>query len=314
MTEVVIVVSVDWEGRSLLPENRDAIRRFRRDFPNVPLQHFLNPAYYTPAPADAGQINDFVADILAKEDECGLHIHAWRSLVEASGVTFRSEPTFIDAREEVPRATDDWGFYPSEGGYDVPLNAYDTEDLLKIIATARDILRDQGFDLSPSFRAGGWMSAPNVQAALANLGFRFDCSPVDPQFAIRRFGDMPLCRWLAALWHDIGATSQPRMTPTPEGDIWLVPDNGSLIDYTPVPDFIDVLTRNIARARAEGGNAVVVTGFHQETARLFLDRLAEALRGAEAVAKHHSVPIRFAARMSEVIGVRDGDEELRCLR
>lgn len=148
------------------------------------------------------------------------------------------------------------------------------------------------------------MSAPHVQAALAKLGFRFDCSPVDPQFAIRRFGDMPLCRWLSALWYDFDATSQPRVTTTPEGDIWLVPDNGSLIDYTPAPDFIDVITRNIARARAEEGSAVVVTGFHQETARVFLDRLAEAILGAEAVAKRHSVQLRFAARLSEVIGQR----------
>jgi len=49
MSKIVVVVSVDWEGRSLLAENLELIAAFRQRHPDVPIQHFLNPAYYTRA-------------------------------------------------------------------------------------------------------------------------------------------------------------------------------------------------------------------------------------------------------------------------
>lgn len=302
MAGVTIVVSVDWEGRSLLDENLERIREFRERFAHVPLQHFLNAAYYTKSDADPARATQFIAHTISSGDECGLHVHAWRSLVEAAGVEVRTQPTFIDRASDVPKALDDWEYFAPEDGYDVPLEAYETHEAAAIVRTSRAILTRHGFSIAPSFRAGGWMSGPKVQAALAAENMLYDCSPVYPELAIRRFGDMPLCRWLSELWPGIGDISQPYPAPSGMGYLWLVPDNAGLIDYTPEADFAAILERHFEACEKSGTGSILVTGFHQETARVFLPRLEVALAAAERIAGDRSVPLSFAAQMPKLLG------------
>jgi hypothetical protein len=51
--KVRVVVSVDWEGREIAPNNLEAMKAFRKDYPDIPLQQFLNAAYYTKTGADS---------------------------------------------------------------------------------------------------------------------------------------------------------------------------------------------------------------------------------------------------------------------
>lgn len=93
--KVRIIVSVDWEGDDLQTGNLKAMKNFRRDFPEIPLQQFLNAAYYTKSGADATQVTKAIKSVLLPKDEHGLHIHAWRTLVESSGVNFHINPSFV---------------------------------------------------------------------------------------------------------------------------------------------------------------------------------------------------------------------------
>src|SRR5262249_43072176 len=43
---LLLIVSVDWEGRILTEKNLVAMIEFRRTFPTLPLLHFLNAAYF----------------------------------------------------------------------------------------------------------------------------------------------------------------------------------------------------------------------------------------------------------------------------
>ena len=73
--------------------NLRAFAPFREAHPDVPLTHFLNAAYFTKRDADADKVAEQIQHVLRPIDELGLHIHPWKSLVEAAGVKFRTEPT-----------------------------------------------------------------------------------------------------------------------------------------------------------------------------------------------------------------------------
>lgn len=300
---IVVVVSVDWEGRSLLPENLQLIAAFRRRHADVPLQHLLNPAYYTRPGSNATAATDAIRQALLPHDEHGMHIHAWRSLLAAAGVAPRGSPRFLEDDPPVPKAPDDWGFYPPEDGYDVPLEQFELEELDRVLKTSLEILTTQGFQRAVTFRAGGWMSGPKVQSALAKNGFEIDCSAVDPQFTIRRFGNIALARWLTELWPSTVPTSQPYRSSTPAGALWQVPNNAALVDYTATEELVAIFERNVARWRETSGTPCFIsTGFHQETARTFLYRLDNGIDRMRRIADEHKLPIVFTARPQDFLG------------
>lgn len=301
---LIVVISVDWEGRSLLEENLEAIRAFRQKQSDIPFQHFLNPAYFTRNTADARSTARAIERALLPIDEHGLHVHAWQSLVVAAGVPWRGSPRFIDDSVSVPKAQDDWEYYPAEEGYDVPLETYDTAELEKILATSSELLLANGFRRPTTFRAGGWMSGARVQSALTRQGFEADCSAVDPEPAIRRFGDMPLCRLLSKMWPNIDCTSQPYSISTPAGSLWQVPNNGGLLDYVDGDDIAAMISANLEYF-AEGGNSTrfFSIGFHQETARKFLDRLEPAIDFVRRAASSADLDLVFSARPQDYLPV-----------
>ena len=140
------------------------------------------------------------------------------------------------------------------------------------------------------------MSGPRVQAALCRNGFAFDCSAVNPLLSVRRFGDIPLCRWLMQLWPAIEETSQPYRVTTQEGHLWQVPNNAGLVDYTATDELMSIFENNVARWRpAERKAQIISTGFHQETARKFLQRLDEAIPRMRRIAAESALPLVFAA-------------------
>ena len=85
-----VVVSVDWEGSGFDEEDLAAFRQFRDEFPEVPLTHYLNAAYFTRlTPTDvigAVSTSDKIRAVLRDGDEIGLHVHADGHLLHAAGV------------------------------------------------------------------------------------------------------------------------------------------------------------------------------------------------------------------------------------
>lgn len=286
--KVRIVVSVDWEGEDLTSENLQAMKDFRRDFPDIPLQHFLNAAYYTKPQADAAQITKTVKSVLLPGDEHALHIHAWRSLVESSKVKFRVSPSFVT--EGYSQAD-----CPFDCGVDVPLTAYTVAELRKIISRSVEILQREKFNRPKSFRAGGWQADDNVLEALAAEGFTLDSSATPAEFLQAYWGKYNLYKFVAKLWANTTPTSQPYVYKTSSGlKITELPNNANLCDYMTGSDMFKVFQSNAAALKKDSKKDVYLSiGFHQETAARYLPRIREAIELIRNYAKKNKISIEF---------------------
>jgi len=267
-----IVVSVDWEGSGFDAADLDAFRQFRDDFPNVPLTHFLNPAYFTRlGPNDvvgAVDASDKIRTVLRDGDEIGLHVHADNHLLYAAGVAPKKYPS--------------WDNLPDMTGHTVPLSTFSEEEVRRIVAFSCRTLEQQGFDRPRAFRAGGWHAGHHVLSALVAEGFAVDSSEVPHDWLPGSFGEVE------ELWPNATRVSQPYRL---EGGLVEVPDNGCLADFATCDDMVDSFNAVVRASR--GQPSVLSLGFHQETAAKFLPRLRSALLEIELRAAMQRIPIRY---------------------
>jgi hypothetical protein len=289
---VQIVVSVDWEGRDLLPQNLDAMKSLRRDYPTVRIVQFLNAAYFTKPGASATTVRDQIKSTLLPTDDLGLHIHGWKRLFEASGVTFRSTPTFWGRNY----LSNDCAF---DCGHEVPISAYSEPELEKVIGYSIATLEANGLGHARSFRAGGWMAKDNVRQALVAKGILWDSSAVPQPYLAAELGTLPLLQWVGDEWKGTNAASQPYVITTAKGPLKEVPDNGALADYVSADEMVDVFQQAKTRWSADKKkNQVVTIGFHQETAATYLPRIRAALDRILAIAAAEKIPITRATTKS----------------
>lgn len=269
---VHIVVSVDWEGSGFGAEDLAAFRQFRDDFPDIPLTHFLNAAYFTRlAPDDvvgAVSASDTIRTVLRDGDEIGLHVHADNHLLYAAGVSPKKFPS--------------WNHLPDMTGHSVPLSAFSEEEVQRIVAFSCRTLTQQGFDRPKAFRAGGWHAGSSVLNALAAEGFAVDSSEVPHDWLPRNFGQVQ------DLWPNATRVSQPYRL---KGGLVEVPDNGCLADYASSDAMVDNFKAVVRSGR--GKPVVLSLGFHQETAAKFLPRLRSALLEIELRAAMQRIPMRY---------------------
>ena len=232
------------------------------------------------------------------EDDHGLHLHAWRSLFEKSSVTAKRQPVFIEMTDYIKTQinSDDWEYYTDDWGYDVPIDRYDTAELSKVIGASIDILTEQGFRRPNSFRAGGGMANQKVFNALGENGFVLDSSAMNSRFFRQRFGDIPLCTWMENLWPNVNDISQPYKMNTSSGDIWQIPNNGGLANYTSTDEILEVFHKNVKEWQDRKHESVVISfGFHQETAARFLDSLDSAVVEIKRYSQVSGLPVVFSA-------------------
>lgn len=286
--KVRIVVSVDWEGDDLQIENLQAMQDFRRDFPKIPLQHFLNAAYYTKPKADSAEITKSIKSVLLPIDEHGLHIHAWRSLVESAKVKFRVEPSFVYEDYSVADCLPDCG-------HDVSLTGYSVSELRKIIARSIEILGKEGFNHPKSFRAGGWMADDKVLQALAEEGFTLDSSATYAEFLRPEWEKYNLYGLVNKIWSDTKPTSQPYFYKTSTGfKILELPNNSCLSDYMTGEAMLKVFQSNAKLLKKNRKKDVYLSiGFHQETASQYLPNLRKAIKLIQSYSRKRRIPIEF---------------------
>lgn len=272
--KIQLLVTVDWEGRDLRDANLDAMKNLHARFPQVKIVHFLNAAYFTKPNADAADTRTKIASVIAPGDERGLHVHGWKRLFEASGVSFKSGPTFWNTTVRPSECVEDCG-------HEVPISLYSTDELRKVVRFSKDTLAEQGLGGAQmtSFRCGGWMAKDSVREAIAAEGFKYDESAVPTDFLAPKLQSYELHDWLEDLWRGTTQTSQPSRMPTAAGALVEVPDNGALADYV-TGDQMFATYRANATAFEMGRrskNTVVSIGFHQETAAQYLPELERAL-------------------------------------
>ena len=98
--KVVVLISVDWDGHSLLPENIGAMAAFRAmpDFRHIPLTHFLSAGYFSLSEQASWRVirPEIRRGMRLNIDECALHVHCYRSLLEGAGVLMLTVILHID--------------------------------------------------------------------------------------------------------------------------------------------------------------------------------------------------------------------------
>ncbi len=271
--QIDLVLTVDWEGREMTETNLAAMVAFRTKYPSIPIVHFLNAAYFTKPGADAVAVTALIRRVLRPMDELGLHIHGWKSLFEASGVTFRSGPTFWGTTLTAADCA-------SDCGHEVPISLYTAEELQKVMAFSVKTLEANGFGHASSFRAGGWLAGETVRTALVLEHFAYDHSSVPSPFLADELKGYPLLDAVKALWGDTTPSSQPYSLKAGGGSFTEVPDNGALADYITAPEILGVFDDAVKALRAAPEtDRVVSIGFHQETAKTYLPRITVALDG-----------------------------------
>jgi hypothetical protein len=285
MPTLTICVTVDWEGWNLEPANLNAMTAFRKQFPTIPLTHFICPAYLT-RDGNLQEISGLISEQVRRGDEVALHVHCWQSLLTAAGVNPVLEPSWYINGDVGP--TFNYGNGQVDQGHGVPLGFYSAENVGKIIAYGNQLLVKNHIALATpvSFRCGGWMSADPVQVALQAQHVANDSSSTDaPYFTqidhLLRNANCQLATWVAKLWgtiavphptylantlsHEVQPAGGTATTqPYPISGVLQVPDNGVLADYLKVQMMYDRLHE--AWQLAAQRDFVHVCGFHQESA------------------------------------------------
>ena len=256
-----IVLSVDWEGLSLEKRDLQALANFKKRWVN-PFVHYMNPAYLTDNKLKKYAVQQAVASVVDGGDEWGLHLHAPKHFVQASGVQPRTAPSFSALGDS----------YSGEGhGQEVMLLAYSSEEFEKMLVYSKQLFAEQGWPQPKSFRAGGWMLDPEFFESLKKHEFVFDSSAT-PASSVEGscWQGESLHRYLSLLWGDFNKGSQPQQVLP---DFYEVPNNFGAIDYW---QGLEVLLQQSLQLSDQQGLAVIT--IHQETAAEYLPRLEEFLQ------------------------------------
>jgi hypothetical protein len=267
--QVVVALTIDWEGAYISIDGLDAMDELRRALGPAPITHFVSAAYFTkerPDPTAAASIREAVRD----GDELAVHLHAWRSLAEASGLEPKLAPSFLTGTDKLLE------FEDGDVGFDTDLDAYGVPELRALLRTSRRLLEGTRVPISRSFRAGGFLGTPKVLQAIREEGFTVDSSATDHRQLDER-KDEVLPKRIQAIWPDVDQAAQPWLVDAPGGQLLELPI-AAFADYATAAEIVAIFEAARARLRgAPGRDVFVVLGFHQETASEFAGRLVEAM-------------------------------------
>ena len=277
---IKIFVTVDWEGWSLDEENIEVMQAFRKQYPHIPMMQLLNPVYLLRPSADTKVEAEKIRSTFLPSDSMGLHVHGWKSLLNACEVPFQNAPSFT-AQSDVCEAGD--------CGYAVSLEyAYSAQDLTKLIACSANLLVAQGFARPRYFRAGGWQLGPKLASALETNQFVFDSSRTDANLLTTKWAENSgLVQMVKALHPEASVLDQPYQL---TASVMEYPNNGSLADYTDTQQLLTIFKTLIAHDKR-----VLVLGFHQETAFSYLKHLQDAIPLYEEIAREQGITIDWVS-------------------
>lgn len=265
---VYLIISVDWEGDLLKPVNLQAMRQFSKRFPQIPLVQFLNAAYFLKTSANRTVIAKKIKSVLRPGDQIGLHIHSWKSLIEASGVKYKPSPTF-------------WGLSISKGrhgdpGDDVPLTEYSRAEVSKIIKFSLDTLQEHKLGPATAFRGGGWMVNDDVFRAMQENGIFIDSSAVPAHLIAHRYPNTKLLEMAQKTWPGVNELTLPYLHKIDgQQPLFQFPNNQGLAGYNTQPRILHNLKNMIESSRTTEQPVVLHYGFHQENISEFLQETIE---------------------------------------
>lgn len=264
---VVVALTIDWEGAYLSPEGISAMEDVRTSVGPVPITHFVSAGYFTKTSPDPA-VTSALARAVRKGDEVGLHLHGWRSLATASGITPKLSPSFLTGDDKLLE------FEDGDVGFDLDLDAYTVTELRALLRTSRRLLEEHGVTVSRSFRAGGYLGTAKVLEAAGEEGYKVDSSATDYRQLNERKDELPYR--LQKLWPDVTTVSQPFMINNAFHELEM--PIAAFADYAESAEIVAIFDAAETRlARDPQHDVFVVLGFHQETGDDFASRMKAAL-------------------------------------
>jgi hypothetical protein len=240
-----ILVTTDWDYADPGQPSLIYQDRLHANHPALRLTHFAAPYTFT----DPGVLPARQAAIAAWlraqrdtfDDEIGLHIHPYCSVVVSAGVRCITDQSTIYPRDAT--------------GYSVRLSAYDHAGIDQLLRHSIALFEQHGLGRPVAFRAGDWAATSETLRALDANGFTTDSSAVN-WHRIEELAGTDLYRLAAKQWATVGDATQPYRPP--QLGILEVPDNGAMIDYVSLQEMQELFTANWNTAAP----AVLTVGFH----------------------------------------------------
>ncbi|SRR6266516_3721107 len=304
MADIFTTITVDWEGRELDDGNLLAMRTFNQLFPEIPITHFICPAYLARAAiaSERATITNKINSVIKDIDEVALHIHCWYSLVMAAGINALTQPT-VNPNNGPGTCVNVPGLL--DCGHGVPLGCYSVPQIKQILLTGNQLLRTapiKNIDLTrglQSFRCGAWLAGDRVLNGVREVGFLYEASAAPSlyfsQVASVIDPNSPMYLLVAKMWSG-RARRQPRpgwrantqnaqaypggvqgMFPPPANmpaisdPVWManliqIPDTGALADYTSQATLQAYIVAAEEQAEEIGKDVFISMGWHQESA------------------------------------------------
>jgi hypothetical protein len=156
----------------------------RAHAPNIPVTHFICPAYFT---SGIRKADERIKRVIRDMDEVALHVHCYKSLIDYSGIAFRVAENYYNRWVSklighLPKPLQHTLNQHLVSGRGVPLGVYNNEEIRKIIKDSALILKSHLHpDKISGFRAGGWLLRDDVFTILHEVGMSYDSSAVPPE-------------------------------------------------------------------------------------------------------------------------------------
>jgi hypothetical protein len=273
--KLYVAVTMDWEGAYFSGEALDALDALRGKLgADVPLTHFVCAAYLSKAEPDPDAV-ETLRSAIRPGDELALHLHLWKSLATTAAIEPKLSPSFLTGTDKLIEFPD------GDVGFDTDLDVYGVADLRALIRASKKLLAPTAINISPSFRAGGYLATANVLQAIRDEGFTTDSSAATAdQFSGPK--DKILRQRIKEVWPGARPDTQPYVISTPAGPIVEMPIS-AVADYVTTGDITDVIASAHERlAKDRTKNVFVVLAFHQETADEFGTRIEESIQRIRA--------------------------------
>jgi hypothetical protein len=223
MPNVVITITVDWEGEKLIAGDLKAMKILNTKLElfaskigqAIPITHFICPSYLTRTDdeSERTKIAQTILDsgAIKKEDEVGAHVHCWSSLALEAGIAesdMRMTPIGIQPNSE-PAVYRNGKFLGNDFGYTVPFGVYSKANVTKFLNATVGLLQKYLRANPVSFRCGMWVTCDVIFEAMAQtqltneasgIPFNYMNGPVKTVFDGFGFRDLNLISWNVKIW------------------------------------------------------------------------------------------------------------------
>lgn len=248
---ILLITSVVWEGSQIEFHNLNALTNFRKEFPTIPVTHFVSPAYYHRTEDEVEKNKTMIRSVIERRDFVGVNLTAWKSETDVANVVFRDGPTFFG--HAIPRLDCKW-----DCGREVPPSVYPPKDIQRILRNAKNTIEKHHSTKVNSLHVHGWMAHDQILHAAVDAGFQFDYSAVSPQVVQEKLYQYPIYPWIKHNWRHIQPLHQPFIVTTPAGPITEIGNFLASVDYLSEDSIYDYFKKLLLIYRTDETKPIVM--------------------------------------------------------